>query len=530
MCPCVHGSEPIQKAAAGRIARRWLYVGHRWIGIATCLLFAMWFLSGLVMIYVPYPSLTEAERVARLEPIRWADVTAPAPDSNGLRSLILEMRDGKPVWRTKPWEGDARIISAAAGQSVPAVTRAMAERVADRFNGAALASVQSLERDQWTVAQRFDRHRPLWKMTLADPAGTEIYVSSQTGDVVQDTTHSERFWNWLGSVPHWFYFTALRQDGALWRQVILWVAGPCVATGVTGFWIGLLRARLGRRRYKGGRITPYRGWMVWHHIAGLAGGIFLIAWIFSGWLSVDPGHLFRSEGIAERDQRDYLGTLSISPNAFAIAGKQMPDAVQIMAMASPGHEILMVAMDRHGRRTLIDGRTLRTFNTSPAILTHAAARLLPGASIGNIQMIKRPDAYWYGANERADFPVLRIMFNDPARTWIHLDPRTGELLGSIDARGRLYRWLFDMLHKWDLNILTSHRPSWDILLWALSLLGLTTSVSGVWIGTKRLRSTTSSASVDLYLFSGSGERKMLRGRLRGPQFTDRVLKYLRAAP
>ena len=114
--------------------------------------------------------------------------------------------------------------------------------------------------------------------------------------------------------------------------------------------------------------------------------------------------------------------------------------------------------------------------------------LMPGASIGNFQLIKRPDAYWDGANELASIPVLRITFTDPARTWVHLDPRTGELLGSIDARGRLYRWLFDMLHKWDLNILTSHRPSWDVLLWALSLLGITTSASGVWIGTRRLRS------------------------------------------
>lgn len=484
----MHGSEPIRKAAAGHVARRWLYLGHRWIGIATCLLFAMWFLSGLVMIYVPYPSLTDAERIARLEPIRWADVTAPTPDSSRLRSLTLEMRDGKPLWRTNPWDGEAEIISATAGQAVPAVTAVMAERAARRFGGAAVASIHSLERDQWTVAQRFDRHRPLWQIALADRAGTEIYISSRTGDVVQDTNHSERFWNWLGSVPHWLYFTALRQDGVLWRQVILWVAGPCVATGVTGFWIGLLRARLGRRRYKGGRITPYRGWMVWHHIAGLAGGIFLVSWIFSGWLSVDPGHLFQSEGIAEKNQRDYLGTLSIPSNAFIMAGKQMPSAVQITAMPSPGHEILMVAKDGQGRRALIDGRTLRPFNASPTTLTRAATQLLPGASIGNVQMIRQPDAYWYGPDELASLPVLRITFTDPAQTWVHLDPQTGEQLGSIDARGRLYRWLFDMLHKWDLNILTSHRPSWDVLLWVLSFLGLTTSVSGVWIGARRLRS------------------------------------------
>src|ERR1700730_5053712 len=33
---------------------------HRWLGIAFCLLFAMWFASGIVMHFVPYPERTEA--------------------------------------------------------------------------------------------------------------------------------------------------------------------------------------------------------------------------------------------------------------------------------------------------------------------------------------------------------------------------------------------------------------------------------------------------------------------------------------
>ena len=32
----------------------WLYHGHRWLGILTCLLFATWFISGVVMMYVGF--------------------------------------------------------------------------------------------------------------------------------------------------------------------------------------------------------------------------------------------------------------------------------------------------------------------------------------------------------------------------------------------------------------------------------------------------------------------------------------------
>ena len=42
---------------------------HRWLGIPFCLLFAMWFASGIVMHAVPFPALTEAERIAGLAPL-----------------------------------------------------------------------------------------------------------------------------------------------------------------------------------------------------------------------------------------------------------------------------------------------------------------------------------------------------------------------------------------------------------------------------------------------------------------------------
>jgi hypothetical protein len=45
---------------------RVLTLVHRWLGILFCLLFAMWFASGIVMHFVPFPALTEAERIEGL--------------------------------------------------------------------------------------------------------------------------------------------------------------------------------------------------------------------------------------------------------------------------------------------------------------------------------------------------------------------------------------------------------------------------------------------------------------------------------
>ncbi|HWV10993.1 MAG TPA: PepSY domain-containing protein, partial [Pseudomonas sp.] len=46
--------------------KRYLYLWHRWLGIGLCLVMALWFVSGVVMLYVGYPKLTPGERLRHL--------------------------------------------------------------------------------------------------------------------------------------------------------------------------------------------------------------------------------------------------------------------------------------------------------------------------------------------------------------------------------------------------------------------------------------------------------------------------------
>ena len=50
---------------------RALVVLHRYVGVAVGLLMAVWFVSGIVMMYVGFPRLTEAERLRALSPVSW---------------------------------------------------------------------------------------------------------------------------------------------------------------------------------------------------------------------------------------------------------------------------------------------------------------------------------------------------------------------------------------------------------------------------------------------------------------------------
>ncbi len=474
-----------------RRARRWLYITHRWIGIATCLLFAMWFVSGVVMMYVAFPNLTDAERWAAQPPIAWDQVQV-APDSAmaiaGLktypRDLRLAMLGDTPVYRLLGWDGGRKTVSAVDGRVIDAITPNQALAVASSYPGARQSHVlEIVERDQWSVTARYDPLRPLYLISLGDQQGTQLYISSRTGEIALDTTRRERVWNWLGSIPHWIYPTVLRKDGPTWRLVVLWISGICMVVAVTGFWIGILRMRL-RRRYASGAVTPYRGWMAWHHIAGLIGGIFLLTWMFSGWLSLNPGEYFAGRATPRDTLVRYAGH-DAPQIAAEFRAKPHPGAVEARFTWLGGRP-LMILVDRNGQQTTADPGTGAAVSLSDDLIVEAAKRLMPDVAMPLHQRLDQPDAYWYSHHQERLFPVLRIGFDDAAHTWFHIDPRTGDILGRIDDSRRSYRWLFNALHSLDFSLLLSYRPAWDVVVWLLSLTGLITSVSGIVIGWRRL--------------------------------------------
>jgi hypothetical protein len=213
---------------------------HRWWGVAFCLLFAIWFASGMVMHFVPFPARIETGRPGGL-----------APAGNG--------RAGS--------ERDALRIAAAFAR----------EHQLDPSH----AHAGPIDYDQWTVAGEFDSDRPLYRIALEDGAGTELYVSSATGDVVLLTTRNVRLANYFGSVAHWIYPTVLRHNRQLWSTLMWWLSLVATIGAGIGVTVGLARLWTG---------APYVGLQRWHHILGLIMAPFTLCWIFSGFLSmVDEG-------------------------------------------------------------------------------------------------------------------------------------------------------------------------------------------------------------------------------------------------
>lgn len=252
---------------------------------------------------------------------------------------------------------------------------------------------------------------------------------------------------------------------------------------VAGFWIGILRLQF-RRRYNNGAATPYRGWMAWHHIAGLIGGVFVMTWLFSGWLSLDPGELFtRRDSLHDvmirdrgQDQPRIAVTLPLHTGSEAVEAR----------FVWLGGRPLIVLTDSDGALTVADtvvGTVIAP--TKDQILT-AAAQLLPAATMTIQEILTQPDAYWYSHGDQRPLPVLRVGFDDDTQTWFHIDPRSGDILGRMDNRQRAYRWLFNGLHRLDIPPLLHYHPGRDSVIWLLSMIGTIVSVSGIVIGRRRL--------------------------------------------
>lgn len=504
-----------------KIGKRWLYVCHRWAGIALCAFMALWFLSGVVMMYVGYPKLTQAERLAHLPNLVLPDACCVSPQvafANARASFAtavanrgqsgrvgahaeirLAMIGESPYWLVSEGRNAHASVDAVTGAVVKRFDESHALKVASRFiSGAYPHVVDVVKQDIFTVSRALDAHRPMFHVVLDDADVTELYISSTTGEIVRDSSRMERGWNYIGAILHWLYplkgdfFDPLRAD------VIIYLSLAGTILAVLGIWVGLLRWRV-RKKFSNGSRSPYRGgWMRWHHLVGLVFGAITLTWIFSGLMSMNPWKVFESRG--ER------------PNVSAYAGGTLESTVVVI---SPREVLARTKFDvRELALRVFDGRPYYLVSGAAGVtrmvaadtteaepftmfpenaIRNSAERLMPGYRIISAEMLAEYDNYYYarsphtmtGHVERR-LPILRIKFDDPDHTWVHIDPYTGDIKNSTNDLRRVKRWLFNFLHSFDVPGFIDKRPIWDIFMVFFSVGGFILCVSGIIIGWRRL--------------------------------------------
>src|SRR5947207_1315943 len=107
---------------------------HRWLGVALCVAFLIWFPTGIVMMYWDFPGVRPADRLKR----------APALDASKIRlspaeaavkanvhapaQVRLNTFDGRPVYRLRSGRDD-RVVYADSGAEQTNVPKDMVDRI-----------------------------------------------------------------------------------------------------------------------------------------------------------------------------------------------------------------------------------------------------------------------------------------------------------------------------------------------------------------------------------------------------------------
>ncbi|MYF71041.1 MAG: hypothetical protein F4053_00255 [Proteobacteria bacterium] len=474
-----------------------LVIFHRWLGVSLCLFIAAWFASGIILIYVPFPALAPAERIASRTDIPLTEVrispaaaTAAAGPAATVDSIRLIARNDRPLYVVHRRGSSLVAVWADNGQPGDVANADEARRVAEEFSKLPVRRVEGpFEFDQWIVHQAFNEHRPFYRVSLDDDIGTQVYVSQRSGEIVQRTRRSERYWNYFGAVVHWIYPTVLRRHWAAWDQVVWWLSLAGIVVTAFGAWLGIDRMRLAKRAKKAS-LFPFRGWMRWHHILGVFGGIFVFTWILSGWLSMDHGRLLSVPDPQPVQMDRFRGI----PLSVAAASTNLDFIRQIgesreLSIGAVGETPIIVRERVEGTRIFspTESRLHDIASLPRDHILKAARHAWPGYEVTSIESIDANDTYTRLRNSRLPPSSVRLILDDEESTWIHVDAATGQILSIMDRSRRLNRWLFNGLHSLDFPGFTNRRPLWDIVILSLMGLGLAFSMTGVYLGYTRLR-------------------------------------------
>jgi uncharacterized iron-regulated membrane protein len=348
-----------------------------------------------------------------------------------------------------------------------------------------------------------------------DEDASELYVSPASGEVVMMTSGRTRALAWVGTIPHFLYFTALRTNQPLWYRIVVWTSVAACVVAVLGLILGVTQFRR-TRPFRLPTAIPYSGWMRWHYVSGVVFGVFTLTWAFSGLMSMEPWAWTNATGLDVRRDAFTGGEVDLTAYGPMDAGvwdrlvegrdikeieyvriqdrhyyavRHTPPDPTVPWRRERLHQPYYVTGRAEPERALFTADTLER-RGEPFTVESLLARLRtahPDVPIVDHQLLSEYDSYYYSRQRQTPLPVLRVRFADPAQTWVYVDPETNQVLAQIHRLARVERWLFNGLHSLDFAFLFNRRPLWDIVMITLCLGGLTSSGLGLFLGARRMR-------------------------------------------
>jgi len=460
----------------------------------------MWFLSGLVMIYHTFPRAGQPEKLARMDALTpdlpsIQEITGRLPEGEKIQMMTLNSYLGQPVFHIRTGK-NSYDLPADSLDTLPVVDWPRIQQVAAHWCNAPVARVDTLcKLDQWIPFGYLKKDFPIYKFHFNDPEKHQLYISSVSGEVLQFTDSKSRFWAWLGAIPHWVYFTWLRQDSSLWIDTVIWLSGIGCIMCIAGIWWGIRDVRLARKRNK--TFTPYvKKWYKWHHITGFIFGLFVLTFTFSGMMSLANVPEWISRPTLEINPRIAMRQHLPAPDDYPLDYRQViaayPGTIRQIEWGGifdrpfytlqPG-----LPAQTGGKPIVIDasGVTVRPLDLEADYLRHSIGKVHGQDAPIDIKLLTSYDYYYVSRKQNLDLPVWKVTVEDADNSTYYINPSTGAYR-YINTTSRWRHWMYPALHSYSIPFLVNNPVLWNIVMWSTMLGGTIVSLTGVILGCRYL--------------------------------------------
>jgi hypothetical protein len=470
---------------------------HQISGLVLSLMFVVWFASGIVLLFAGFPHASRNERFLHLKTFsqnHFYGLLAPSTKFKG--RVELELTHNKPVYRVYTKRKAQQVFDAATLKPVADFTEKEARQLSVSFTKSGIKEIvliNSLE--QWIPWSYYKPLLPFYKCFINDADHTVLYISKKTGTIVQKTNKKNRLLAWIGAIPHWIYFSKLRQNTGWWRFVVILISVVGIVVSASGIIVGFIRIRKKRG------ITPYKKfWYKWHHLTGFFFGLFVFTFILSGFFSMVkvPDWLAfvnseKREKISWNNKLNLQHHHQTTPLQIWKALEQKTGIRKIAWKTIHGTPAYFVYYNNYQQPQmywLINNKIEKARSYTMKQIKQLAANKFKNLTFSTSIQKEYDNYYSASAMHYLPYPAFKIKLNDTSKTWLYINPATGEEIRRLTKNQRIHRWLYRFLHTFDLAILKKSDGIRKTILFILSIFGMAVSFTGLLLSIKWLNRKT----------------------------------------
>ena len=364
------------------------------------------------------------------------------------------------------------------------------ENYAQRWCQAEIIKVDTLRKlEQWIPFGHLRKDFPIYKFYFDDEGKSQLYVSSVSGEALQFTDKDSRFWSWLGAIPHWVYFTSLRQDSQQWVNVVVWLSGIGSIMCIAGLVLGI-RLYIKEYRRKKKLKSPYRKFAYkWHHVLGFVFGIFVFIFVFSGMMSLAKVPEWIVKVHNPSAEKKLYSKQKIETNTYTLDYRPLfekyPDQIKSIEWSSFGQKPIYKVVINDRLQT-IDASDTSVINIQLDEATIKSRISLLHKEPMVISLMDEYDNYYVGLTDHLPLPVYKVQVGDADNSTYYINPKNGNTR-YFNNNTKVRRWSYQSLHSFKFKFLAERPVLWNIVMWTTMIGGTLVSLTGVWLGFRYIK-------------------------------------------